>query len=417
MTTGQTAAGNPLTPAKPHIYRPQNDTNPKESEHPMKASALQSNLSKALAIVGRAVASRATLPVTQNVLMSTEDGMLRLSATNLEISITTKIPAMVEEEGATTIPARLLTEFINSLDGERVDMALDHGNQRIQIISGQAEANIAGTKAEDFPPIPRIEDAQVLTLDPQVMRTAISRTAFAAATEESRPVLTGVELKLLSNRFTMSAADGFRMAIQNGEISEGPADETAVIIPAKTMTEVHRLLSDSAESLEIAISPNRGHITFSTQGTDRIDLTSQLLQGTFPNTDQLIPDTHVTRAVVDAPNALRAVRTAAVFARDSSNIIRMEMQNPAGDEHPQPSIRISAQSEELGDEQQRIGIMDIEGEDNKIAFNSRYLVDIFSVLDKGHVAIETTTPSSPGVFKPTDGDDYIHVIMPMFVQW
>ena len=383
----------------------------------MKASALQQNLSKALSVVGRAVAARPTLPVTQNVLIATEDGMLRLSATNLEIAITTTIPAMIEEEGSATIPARLLSEFVNSLDAERVDLTLDSVTQRMRIVSGQAEANIAGTQAEDFPPIPRIEDGQVLDLDPQSIRTAISRTAFAAATEESRPVLTGVELRITSDQFKMSAADGFRLAIQTNELAEGFEEELAVVIPARTLTEVHRMLADHSESLQMSVSPNRAHITFSAQETEKVELTSQLLQGTFPNTTQLIPQSHVTRAVVDAPAALRAVRTAAVFARDGSNIIRLELANPAGDEHPQPSLRISAKSEELGDEQQRMGIIDIEGEDNKIAFNSRYLTDIFSVLDKGHVAIETTTPSSPGVFKPTDADDYIHVIMPMFVQW
>ena len=383
----------------------------------MKASSLQSNLSKALSIAGRAVATRATLPVTQNVLIATDGGMLRLSATNLEMSITTKLPAMVDEEGATTIPARLLTEFVNSLSGDRVELTLDQASHRTQIISGQSEANIAGTPASDFPPLPSIEDGRIIRVDPQVMRTAIARTAFAAATEESRPVLTGVELKLNGSHFVMSAADGFRMAVQRGELAEAIDEEMSVVIPAKTLTEVHRLLGDHNEGLELAIAENRATILFRAQGAETVDLTSQLLQGTFPNTEQLIPQSHVTRAVVDAPAALRAVRTAAVFARDSSNIIRLEMQTPSEDQHPQPRMRVSAQSEELGDEQENMGILDIEGEDNKIAFNSRYLVDIFSVLDKGHVAIETTTPSSPGVFKPTEGEDYIHVVMPMFVQW
>ena len=383
----------------------------------MKASALQSNFSKALAITGRAVATRATLPVTQNVLLSTEDGMLRLSATNLEMSITTKMPAMIEAKGATTIPSRLLTEFVNSLSGDRVDLALDDKNQRTQIVSGQSEANIAGTKANEFPPLPKIEDGRIIRLDPQMMKTAIARTAFAAAAEESRPVLTGVELKISGNQFTMSAADGFRMAIQQGELPESVDEDLSVIIPAKTLLEVNRLLTDHNESLELAVAQNGTSVMFRAQGTETVDLTSQLLQGTFPNTDQLIPKSHVTRAVVDAPATLRAVRTAAVFARESSNIIRMEMVNPREDQHPQPRLIVSAQSEELGDEQENMGILDIEGEDNKIAFNSRYLVEIFSVLDKGQVAIETTTPSSPGVFKPTDAEDYIHVVMPMFVQW
>ena len=141
-----------------------------------------------------------------------------------------------------------------------------------------------------------------------------------------------------------------------------------------------------------------------------------MLQGAFPNYDQLIPQNYQTRAVFDLPNLLRATKTAAIFARDGSNIIRIQMEPDTNGGTPGKAI-ISSRSEEVGDNQGEVDTDSLEGGESKIAFNSRYLEEVLSVLGRGQVALETTTPSSPGVFKPIDSDDYIHVVMPMFVQW
>jgi DNA polymerase-3 subunit beta len=383
----------------------------------MKISCLQENLSRGLGVVGRAVATRATLPVTQNVLLSADQGMLRLSATNLEIAMTTWIGAMVEEEGAVTVPARVLTEFVNSLGGDRIDITMEEGSRLLQIKSGRSQANINGTDASEFPPIPTVEDAMVARAEPSALRGAIARVAFAAATEESRPVLTGVEVKLREGQFTMAAADGFRLAVHHGPLTQSTPEEMGVIIPARTMNELNRLLGDHSEPVEIMLTPQKGQVMFRLQGGDTVELVSQLLQGTFPNYDQLIPQSYTTRAILDSQATLRATRTAAIFARDGSNIIRMHVMPGEGDETSGGRLLISARSEEVGDDQDEVDVAELEGEEGKIAFNSRYLLDVLSVLDRGQVAIETTTSSSPGVFKPTDSDDYVHVVMPMFVQW
>ena len=383
----------------------------------MRISCLQENLTRGLSVVGRAVATRATLPVTQNVLLTTDGGMLRLSATNLEISITTWVGAMVEEEGSVTVPARLLTEFVNSLGSDRIDIEIEPGTRVLQIKSGRSQANINGTDASEFPPIPTIDDAVVAQVQPSALRSAISRVAFAAATEESRPVLTGVEVKLREGGFTMAAADGFRLAVQQGELTQSTPDEMSVIIPARTMNEIQRLLGDNSEPVEIMLTPQRGQVMFRIQGGDTVELVSQLLQGTFPNYDQLIPQSYTTRAILDLQETLRATRTAAIFARDGSNIVRLHVQPNDGDDESGGRLVISARSEEVGDNEDVVDVAELEGEEGKIAFNSRYLLDVLSVLERGRVAIETTTASSPGVFKPTDNDDYVHVVMPMFVQW
>lgn len=379
----------------------------------MKLSCLQENLSRGLAIVGRAVASRATLPITQNVLLSTEQSMLKLSATNLEIAMTTWIGAMIEEEGSITVPARLLTEFVNSLPSDRIDLELQPGGGVLQLTCARAEARIHGTDASEFPPIPTVEDGVAARIDPQVLKSAISRVAFAAATEESRPVLTGVEARLKDNQFTMAAADGFRLAVHHGELVEAVESEIEVIVPARTLTELNRLLGDQEEPVEIMMTPARGQVLFRVQG---IEVVSQLLQGSFPNYDQLIPQKYETRAVFDLQGLLRATRTAAIFARDGSNIIRIQMVPGSNGDAPGKAI-ISAKSEEVGDNQDEVDAEMIEGGEAKIAFNSRYLQEVLAVLERGQVALETTTPSSPGVFRPIDSDDYVHVVMPMFVQW
>lgn len=383
----------------------------------MKISCMQENLTKGLAVVGRAVATRATLPVTQNVLLATDGGMLRLSATNLEISMTTWIGAMVEAEGSVTVPARLLTEFVNSLGSDRIDIEMEPGSRVLQIKSGRSQANINGTDASEFPPIPTIEDAVVAQVQPATLRTAIARVAFAAATEESRPVLTGVEVKLREGAFTMAAADGFRLAVQHGELAQSTPEEMSVIIPARTMTELQRLLGENSDPVDIMLTPQRGQVMFRLQGGDTVELVSQLLQGTFPNYDQLIPQGYTTRAILDLQETLRAARTASIFARDGSNIVRMHVVPNDGEEGPGGKLLISARSEEVGDNEDVVDVAEVEGEEGKIAFNSRYLLDVLSVLERGRVAIETTTSSSPGVFKPTDSEDYVHVVMPMFVQW
>ena len=383
----------------------------------MKISCMQENLSRGLAVVGRAVASRATLPVTQNVLLSAENGMLRMSATNLEIAMTTWIGAMVEEEGSVTVPARLLTDYVNSLGTDRIDIEMEPGSRQLHLKSGRSQTNINGTDASEFPPIPTVEDAVVAQIQPSALRTAITRVAFAAATEESRPVLTGVEVKLNEGGFTMAAADGFRLAVQHGELAQSIPEEMSVIIPARTMTELQRLLSDNSEPVDIMLTPQKGQVMFRLQGGDTVELVSQLLQGTFPNYDQLIPQGYTTRAILDLQETLRAARTAAIFARDGSNIVRMHVMPSEEGEEAGGKLLISARSEEVGDNEDVVDIAELEGEEGKIAFNSRYLLDVLQVLERGRVAIETTTSSSPGVFKPMDSDDYVHVVMPMFVQW
>ena len=383
----------------------------------MKVSCLQENLSRGLSIVGRAVASRATLPVTQNVLLQTDRSMLKLSATNLEIAITTWIGAMIEEEGAITVPARLLSEFVNSLPSDRVDLTVEENSSILHFVCGRDSSRIHGVSATEFPPVPRVEEGVAARIDAQQFKAAIGRVVFAAASEESRPVLTGIEAKLSGDRYTLAAADGFRLAVQHGTLNDAVEEEIGVIIPARTMNELSRLLSDQDDTVEIMMVPARSQIMFKSGG---VEVVSQLVQGTFPNYEQLIPQKYDTRSIFDSQRLLRVTRSAAIFARDGSNIIRLQMAPKGEDEEENAApgkATVSARSEEVGESQSVLDMMEIEGEEAKIAFNSRYLQEVLAVLERGNVALETTSSSSPGVFKPTDDENYVHVVMPMFVQW
>lgn len=376
----------------------------------MKLSCLQENLNRGLSVVGRAVAVRATLPVTNNVLLTTDQSRLKLVATNLEMAISCWIGAKVEEEGSITVPARLITEFINVLPNDRVDINLDV--KTLELKCARSEARISGIDASEFPPIPGVEDGVVTSVDAEKFRQALSQVVFAAATEESRPVLTGVDALFEGGELTLASADGFRLAVYKMPLLAEVPERLEAIIPAKTLSELVRLMGDQKDAVEITISQQKGQILFKLKN---IELVSQLVQGNFPKYTQLIPESNESRVELPVGEFLRAVKTASIFARDGSGIVKLV--SSAGESELQPGkLVISARSEEVGE---NIGEMDVTvtGKETKIAFNGKYLIDVLSVLKEETVALETSSSSSPGVLRPIGADNYTHVVMPMFVQW
>ncbi len=377
----------------------------------MRLSCLQENLNWGLGVVGRAVATRATLPITNNVLLATDQSRLKLAATNLEMAISCWIGAKVEEEGAITVPARLLAEFIGSLPSDRVDISLSPRTKTLGLKCARFEARISGVDAKDFPPIPRIEDGITTRVEVDALRQGIGQVVFAAASEDSRPVLTGVDAEFDGDLLTLAAADGFRLAVYKLPLISPVSQKTEVIIPARTLAELNRLMADEEEAVDITINPNKSQTLFRLKDTE---LVSQLVQGTFPQYDQLIPQSNNTRVEVDVAEFLMAAKTASIFARDGSGIVRLVI--TPGSELTPGKLTISARSEEIGDDVAEIDAV-VEGEEAKIAFNGRYLIEVLSVLREPQVALETTNPSSPGVLRPVGVDNYTHVVMPMFVQW
>ncbi|MFC1944393.1 DNA polymerase III subunit beta [Chloroflexota bacterium] len=378
----------------------------------MKLSCSQENLNRGLAIVGRAVAGRTTLPITNNILLATEGNRLRLAATNLELSISFWLDAQVEEEGTITVPSRLITDFVNSLPNDRTSLALSPGSRTLELRCARYEARISGLDSSDFPQIPRVADVEGTAIEVahDALRQAINHVAFAASVEDSRPVLTGVQAEFDGDQLTLAAADGFRLAVHSLSLSS-QVEKMAVIIPARCLSELTRLLGDHEDSVGITVNSKRNQVLFKLKD---IEVVSQLIQGTFPNYHQLIPKGFATRAVVSLSDFLKATRSASVFARDGSGIVRL-MMTPRG-EASEGKMSISARAEEVGD---NLGEVDavVEGEEAKIAFNGKYLTDVLGVLSGEKVALETTSPSSPGAIRLLGTDNYVHVVMPMFVQW
>ncbi len=378
----------------------------------MKLSCLQENLNRGLSLVGRAAATRTTLPITNNVMLSTEQGRLKLVATNLEMAVSCWIGAKIEEEGSITVPAKLLTEFIATLPNDKIDVKLAPKGKTLELKCARFEARMSGVDAKEFPPIPKVDDGITTKVELASLRQAISQVVFAAASDESRPVLTGVSAEFEGKILTLAAADGFRLAVYKLPLLEAVAEKSTAIIPSRTLAELNRLAGDQEEPVEIRVNASKSQILFKLNNAEMV---SQLVQGNFPQYSQLIPQSFNTRAVVDVTSFLRATKTAAIFARDGSGIVRLIITPGESDSMP-GKLSISARSEEIGEDTGEIDTV-VEGAESKIAFNGKYLMDVLGALKETQVAIEMTTPSSPGVFKPVGADNYLHVIMPMFVQW
>ena len=377
----------------------------------MNVSCLQEHLAKGLGIVGRAVAVRSTLPITANILLSTEEGRLKLAATNLEIALSCWVGAQVEEEGAITVPSRLLIDFVNSLPSEKIEMTLAPRSRQLKLACARNQATMSGVDADDFPPIPTVEDGGSLELDPQELHTAISQVIISAATDDSRPVLVGVNAKMEGDQLTFAATDGFRLSVRHLTLSSAVPEPVQVIIPARALAELNRLLPEETDPVQMTLNSTRTQVLFRLKN---VELVTQLIQGTFPDYSQIIPEDHTSKATVDVAEFLRETRTAAIFARDGSGIVRLQF-TPGEDVAP-GKMTISARAEEIGDNLSELDAA-IEGEGDKIAFNSKYLQDYLGVLEGGRVTLEMSGPSRQGVLRPVGDDSFVHVLMPMVVQW
>lgn len=375
----------------------------------MKVSCLQENLAKGLSIVGRAVATRSTLPVLSNILLATDQGRLKLSATNLEIGITCWIGAKVEEDGATTVPARTFVDLVSALPAERVDMELNVRTQTLNLKCGRFENNIRGIDATEFPLIPTADDTSAIRIEPDTLRTMINQVVFAAALDESRPILTGVLARFDKDQVTCAAADGFRLAVRTAPLIEPVSAPMSVIIPARALAELSRISGDQEAPVTINITPSKSQVLFH---LDSIDLVSQLIDGNFPDYNQIIPKKKETRSVVGTAELLKACKAANVFARESANIVKLTVE--PGSELAPGHITVQATSAETGD---NVGEMDatVDGVPIQIAFNVKYLIDFLSVANAAQVALEVTTPSSPGKFTPVGDETFLCVVMPMHI--
>ena len=374
----------------------------------MKISVMQEQLQKGLSHVSRAVATKTSLPVLGNILLATDKGQLKLAATNLEYGITSWVDCAIEEEGQVTVPARLLTDFVGNLPNDTVKLELDRRTLALHVRAARSKAMIKGIDAEDFPAIPTVEGAPTATIAPDLFREMIAQVAFAAATDESRPVLAGVQMRFEGDKLTLSAADGFRMAVRSGELVSPVAEELSVIVPARALNELARAIGDQEDPVEITITRNRNQLLCR---AGNVEFLSRLIDGNFPDWRQIVPANYNTRTVMERERFLGAARLASYFARDNNDVVKLSIK-PGEGEYSTGNVMISANAAEVGDNTSDIDAS-VEGPESQIAFNVRYLGEVLAALKTPQVALETQGPSNAGVLKPVGSNDYTHVIMPM----
>jgi DNA polymerase-3 subunit beta len=373
----------------------------------MKVSVLQENLAYGLNIVSRAVSPRSTLPVLGNVLVATDEGRLRLSATNLELGITCWIGAKVDEEGSTTVPARTFTDLVSTLPNDKVEMELNVRTLSLNVRCSTSNTDIKCIDAQEFPPMPSPDMGDSTEINVTDFKEMIHQVVFAASSDEARPVLTGVMVTVQGNEIKLEAADGFRLSMRKAELTSPASRPLKAIIPARALSELARIAGDSDEEVRMAMPAGRGQVIFRMKD---VELVSQLIEGNYPDLEQVVPRSHQTRTVLSTSAFLKACRQAEIFAREGSHIARIDIK--PGSELEPGTVEISGQSEETGS---NLSIIDatIEGTALLIAFNVRYLREVMDVLKTPNVIMETTGDTSPGVFRPAGEDNFLHVIMPM----
>jgi DNA polymerase-3 subunit beta len=373
----------------------------------MKVTCLQENLARGLSIVARAVAPRSTLPVLGNVLVATDNGRLRLSATNLEMGISFWIGAKIEEEGSTTVPARTFVDLVNTLPNDTVSMELTIRNQTLNVHCGAFNNDIKCIDAQDFPPLPPSDLDDGLALDAEDLRAMIHQVTFAASMDDARPVLTGVLVEVEGKTLTMAAADGFRLSVRSAQLASAAPGQISAIIPARALSELARVLGTNDESVMMSLPPNRGQVIFRAKD---VELVSQLIDGTFPDYRGIIPNSFSSRSVLSTNAFLKACKAADIFAREAAHSARLRI-TPGSDLEP-GTVEVSATAAETGSNETTVDAT-IEGDAVEIAFNVRFLVDVLGAVDTPNVALETSSASSPGVVRPVGREDFLHVIMPM----
>jgi DNA polymerase-3 subunit beta len=368
----------------------------------VKLSVMQENLARGLSVVSRAVSTRSTLPVLANALLRTEDGGLRLTTTNLEIGLIYWVPGKIETDGATTVPAKLLTDLVNSLQGgDRIDLELGAG-ETLHLSSGRFESHVKGIDADEFPSIQTVGERPTTRIAQNTLKRALEETAFAAATDEARPILTGVLARFDGDKVTFAAADNYRIAVKTIPVLD-PVGEMSVVIPARALNELMRVLGDTDDPVDVIIAQAKNQILFHLEG---IDLVSRLIDGQFPNYQSVLPKNHTTRAILDREELLRAVRPAALIAHESANIVKLQVGADG-----ESGITVSANAE-VGDHVGQVEAA-VEGDGTSIAFNAKYLADVLTNVTAEQFALELQGPLAPGVFKPIGDDNYVHVVMPV----
>ena len=375
----------------------------------MKLELLQEDLNKALSIVSRFVAVRPQLPVLSNILFSAqEDNQLRLAATNLEIGIQYWLGAKVIEPGQIALPAKDLTEFISYLSPGKI--TLETGKKiQVKIVSAIGESSFAGMDDKEFPKIPQIDQNQVFSLPKESLSEAVAKVGFAAASDDTRPVLEAVNWQFTKDGYQMVATDGYRLSLKNVSgikvKMKKETDSVNFLIPCRSLMEITHLAGNK-EEIKLGLTSDGNQVIFV---LDELQLVSRLIEGEFPDYRKIIPKEAKTKVTIGREEWLQAIKAASVFAKGSSNIVKLEIK--------ESSVIISANAPSVGENKAEIEAK-VVGEGLPIAFNYRFVLDFLNAVPgtEKEVVLELTESLAPGVFKIPSDPSYLHLIMPVRVD-
>jgi len=361
----------------------------------MKFSCKIENLKKGLQLVSHVIGKNQSLPILNNVLLETEEGVLNLSTTNLEIGIKTSVRGKVDQQGSITIPARLLTEYINNLNTENIDLEVDKTN--LKIFSKGSNTTIKGLDASEFPLLPDIEPTTRFNLNLKILKKSLSQTVLASATDSSRPELCSILMRLNNKQIILTATDSYRLAEK--KISLDQDLNIALLIPQTTLQEVNRVFDGSDENIKIELTDNQ--IKFS---SENCFLISRVAEGQFPDYEQIIPNNNKTQCIVNTNNFIKAIRASSIFCRQGINDLKLELRDN--------KIILKAVNDKIGESFIEIEA-DLIGEDNNIVFNYHYLLDVLGVVDTPEIDFGISEGNLPGVIRPHGDINYTYVIMPI----
>ena len=367
----------------------------------MNVSILQENLLKALVKTGRIVSPKAQLPIMQNVLLRGEKSRFTVTTTSLELTETSASPAKIESDGGICVSSRLLTDLVISLPQETVQLVVKEG--ALHVWCGGVNATIPGVPAAEFPPTAAIPKKNGMKIEKQSLLSALSGVLFAAATDEGRPLLTGIKMTKKDGGVVVIATDGYRLSLKRLDLAS-PGDMD-IVIPARALSEVVKVSGEEKETTHVNMVQNEdGQLVFMVGETE---IHTRAIAGEYPDIEKIIPKSHNTRVLVDTTNLSRAVKSAAIFARDSANILRFHIENQ--------SLIVSANTPQVGENHIEVEAK-VDGEGGDIAFNSRFLAEFLNGLVGEEVIFEMTGSLNPGVFKMPKDESYLHIIMPVRVQ-
>jgi DNA polymerase-3 subunit beta len=369
----------------------------------MKIAVSKDSLAHSLNLVIRAVGLKPALPVLNNLLLELGGGQLKLAATNLETSMVTLLAVKDGEDGSITVPARLLYEFVSSVPEATVTM--ETNDENLVVKAGKYEAKLSSIAASEFPKIPQPLKTEKILVDKGFAK-ALNQTGFAASTDPSRPVLTGTLLEFTPNQLNLVATDGYRLAKKTLKIDS--TLQTTLLIPTRALSEVARLIGEAEDEVEISLQPliETNQVIFTVGQTQ---ITTRLLDGTFPPYQTIIPQSFKTRAVMETDALSQAVKATSLFARDLGNVVNLSI-DPAKKE-----LEFVANTAQVGTGKTTLS-GSVEGEEVAIAFNSHYISSGLSVINTTQISMETVDSTKPALLKGVGDDTFFYIIMPVRLQ-